>query len=194
MADNQTCGTGTGEPSGVDRLRRFRAGEPEAVAHVAALVRRVVADPAYQVPRAEQPDLAQEAVLQVFEALIVPGFALRQSFDALVRAIAFRRCIDWLRRRQPVVPIGTQASDPAAGPERLLENKEALARAGEVLRRLSEICRQILHFRVLEDLPHRQIAARLGRSEGGVRNLLSKCLQQARALLGELEQDGGSGR
>ena len=44
-------------------------------------------------------------------------------------------------------------------------------------------CRRLISLRVRDGLSYRDIAARLGRTEQGVRAKMYKCLKQARALL-----------
>ena len=176
-----------GGPWDAALAQQFLQGEPLAVRRVAALARQVTATHAYAMPAADREDVAQEVVLQVYRALSAHGFTLHEGLEPLVRAIAHRRCVDWLRRGRRMRPLGTDPPSRETAPDDLAAQHEESLVGAEVIRQLSEPCREVLRLRIVHGLSHRAVAERLGRSEGGVRNLLSKCLHEARQLLHELD-------
>lgn len=182
-----------GEPWDVALVRRFLQGESLAVRRVATLARQVAATHAYAMPAADREDVAQEVVLQVYRALTAPGFTLRGELEPLVRAVAHRRCVDWMRRGRRMRPLGVDLPSREAAPDDAAARHEEALAGADVIRRLSAPCREILRLRIADGLSHRAIAGRLGRSEGGVRNLLSKCLHEARRLLHETDPHRGPG-
>lgn len=182
-----------GEPWDSALVQRFLQGEPLAVRRVATLARQVAATHAYAMPAADREDVAQEVVLQVYRALTARGFALRSGLEPLVRAVAHRRCVDWMRRGRRMRPLGVDPPSRATAPDDAAARHEEALAGAEVIRRLSEPCREVLRLRIAHGLSHSAVAERLGRSEGGVRNLLSKCLHEARRLLHELDAHRGPG-
>jgi RNA polymerase sigma-70 factor (ECF subfamily) len=176
------------------RLTRFVSGESDAVSWVTTISRHVVNDHAYSIPYDERPDIVQEAVLHVYRAVTRPGFRLRQEFEAVVRSITYRRCIDWKRRRRETALLDPEAHHGTVpGPDGSVLDKETLARGRQVLADLGESCRQLIRLRARDELSYRQIAERLGRSEGGLRNQMYKCLRRARAILEQLEHEATPG-
>ena len=167
-------------------LQQFRSGDSDAVAHVAALTRLVVRSSAYYIPAGEREDVAQEAVLDIYRTVTRPGFGLRRNLDAIVRSIAHRRCVDWLRRQRAASPIGPDVAAESTRPDRILASKETAELILRTLERLGPSCRDLIRLRVVEDLSFRRIAERLERTEGGVRTRMYKCLREARRIFREL--------
>ena len=179
---------GDSKPGGSVPLRGFLDGDPEAVSRIAAIARRVVGDRAYLIPDADRQDLVQECLVQLYRTCERPGFRLEEGMEALVRAIAYRRCVDWMRRRRPTVSLNPETPDRSTGPERDLAEKETIERGRRVLERLGTRCREIIRMRAIEELSYRQVAERLGKSEGATRNIMYRCLQEARRILESLER------
>jgi len=182
-----------GEPWDSALVQRFLQGEPLAVRRVATLARQVAATHAYAMPAPDREDVAQEVVLQVYRALTARGFTLRGGLEPLVRAVAHRRCVDWMRRGRRMRPLGVDPPSRETAPDDVAARHEEALAGAEVIRRLSEPCREVLRLRIAHGLSHSAVAERLGRSEGGVRNLLSKCLHEARRLLHEHDAHRGPG-
>ena len=57
----------------------------------------------------------------------------------------------------------------------------------EVLRRLRERCRKVLVLRFIDDLPHKEIADRLGVHISTVTASVSRCLKKAQKIAMDLE-------
>lgn len=169
-------------------LRRFVDGEPEAVSRVATMAKYVVGDRAYVIPETDRQDLVQECLVHVYRACRPPDFRLEESLEAFVRTVAYRRCVDWMRRRRPAIPINPGMPDPSEGPHERVVETETVERGRRVLRSLGKTCREIIRMRAVEALSYREVAERLGKSEGAARNLMYRCLQEARAILEALDR------
>jgi RNA polymerase sigma factor (sigma-70 family) len=170
-----------------DLLERFRLGESAAIASVGRLIRRVVADRGYYIPRDEQDDVVQEAVVQAYRSVCADGFRLAGSFDGYLRTVAHHRCIDWMRQHRASEPVDLETASSAASPEDRLASRERAALGRRVLMLLGDSCRRLIRLRVRDGLSYRDIARRLERSEGGLRNQMYKCVERARAILADLE-------
>jgi RNA polymerase sigma-70 factor (ECF subfamily) len=167
-----------------DLLQGFVRGDRQAIATVATLVRRVVSDRGYWIPHDERDDVVQEAVVRVYQAVSSSAVRVERDFEGYVRTAAHHGCVDWIRRHRPSGPIDPQTANPAPGPDGLLAARERLDRGRRILRLLGASCLRLIRLRVRDRLSHREIAERLGRTEGGVRNQLYKCLERARAIAG----------
>jgi RNA polymerase sigma factor (sigma-70 family) len=161
-------------------LFHFRNGSPEAVAHVATLMRRVVRGGAYNVPESEHEDLVQEALLHAYRASTAPDFTLRSDFDSFICSIMYRRCVDWLRHRRVMNRAKPEVAHRARLPDESLEMKQTIELGRRVLEALSTTCRELLRLRMSEDLPYRVIANRLDTTEGAVRTRMYRCLAAAK--------------
>ena len=167
-------------------FRRLLVGDPAAASRVAKLARLVVGDRGYFIPAKDRPDIVQEVILDVWRAVIRPGFRFGQEFDSFVRTVAYRRCVDWLRRSRPTEELESNPLPGAGRPDEELFDREQIERGRQVLRQLGASCLEVIRLRSIDELSYRQIAERQGRSEGAVRNQMYKCLKQARRILEEL--------
>jgi len=176
------------EPDDSALVRRFVDGEPEAISRVATVARYVVGDRAYVIPEVDRQDLVQECLVHVYRACRRPDFRLEESMEAFVRTVAYRRCVDWMRRRRSNVPFNPATPDRSKGPDERVAETETIERGRRVLRSLGKTCREIIRMRAVEALSYREVAKRLGKSEGAARNLMYRCLQEARAILEALDR------
>src|SRR2546426_752903 len=163
-----------------DLARRFLLGEAAVVRWVETTVGRVVRFRGYRVPSEERHDLVQETLLETCQALARPGFAFSHGFVAFVRSIAYRRCVDWLRRRRAQDAIDPALPDGSVPADQRLVEKEERDLASEVLRDMRPACRALFRMHAGENLTYGQIARRLGRSEGALRTQMCECLREAR--------------
>ena len=129
-------------------------------------------------------DLVQDALVATFSRLRRPGHAEVEHLEAYVRHAvlhmfcnARRRSGRWAR----LVPVVARAEAAPASPE-----ADAAARVdvAAALARLSPRERACVVLRHLEDLPVREIAWRLGLSEGAVKRYLSDARRRLAPLLG----------
>lgn len=183
-------------------LARARAGDEAALeqllAQTEARLRRCVDRKLGPRLRASlrRSDVLQNCYLAMLDAL--PGFA-GSSPDEFVAWVAqmiendIRRQHRWFgagKRRAPsrtsqrnllagilLPPVATPSAEAVR-----VEERDAVRRA---LARLEPDYIEVIELSVFEDLPHREVAARLGRSEGACRMLL---LRARAALAVELER------
>lgn len=146
----------------------------EILVHEAALVsflHRAWSD------RAEIHDLRQETYVRVYEAA---GKCRPTTPRAFLFTTARHLITDRLRRGRVVSiePMG----DPDAlnvlidevSPERRLDARQVLLRLGAAFDRLPPRCREVVWLRRVEDLPQKEVAARMGISEKTVEKQVAK--------------------
>ena len=149
-------------------VRLFLQGDPGAVKHLEALVRRVVRFRGYYVPPQESEDLVQQVLLDLCRALGRPGFNLVQGLPAFARSVAHRRCVDWLRHHHAHDPIDPRLPDAGGLPDEKVAEAERRRLALEILSRLPGPCRDLIRMRLESRLSYGEIARTVGRSEGAL--------------------------
>lgn len=167
----------------MDEAARFRAGDPAAIARVARLVSAVVHSRGFFIPVGERGDVIQAAMVQVWDAMASIGEEGPRDFSSFVRAIAYRRCVDWMRRHKSTEPVRLDAASSTPDPEAALLADEEVRIGRWVLETLDSRCRELIRMHSEQDLTFREIAASQGRLEKTVRNQMSKCLAKARDLI-----------
>lgn len=127
--------------------------------------------------RDEIHDLRQEIYARVYQAARAQRPHLPKSF---LFATARHLLTDRLRRNR-VVSIEAMGDlhdsnvlIEERSPDRWLDSRQALKRLAEALDRLPDRCREVVWLRRVEDLPQKQIAARLGISEKTVEKQIAK--------------------
>jgi len=183
---NPPSGAGPAEPSD-ETLRRFLMREPEALARVAREIDAVVRQRGFFIPADHRADVAQDAHVSLWEACARRGFAVRESFLAFVRKIAYRRCIDWLRAQRPSAPLDPEMPDGDPRPDERHLAREELRLALLVLQGLREPCREILRLQIVDRMGYAEMAVQLGRSAGALRTQMFECLKEARAAFAKLQ-------
>lgn len=153
-------------------VARAREGDSEAFG---ILVRRYLR-PAYAVALArvgdpaDAEDVCQEAFLAALERL--ESCRRPEGFGRWLLAIVRNRAVDFRRRRsvRETEPLeGAEAAPAAGGPEREAERSERRREILRALRHLSGREREVVLLYDFEGWSHREIAARLGISEGSAR-------------------------
>lgn len=168
---------------------RIRAGEPDAVQQVRRRVRKILGFKGLRVPDDQRDDLEQEVVTQVWQAVNRPRFDPDGGFWGFVELVTSRRCIDWLRSRKPSSPLNESLEDRGPGPLGRTLSQERTKLALSVLESLDPSCRELISLRVGEGLSYRELATRLGKSEGALRVQMFRCVQRSRELLGAEEPE-----
>ncbi len=167
-------------------LAAFRRGEATEIVHTATVIRKVVRFEGCGIPASAEPDIVQDSMLDLWRAVMEPGFSLRGSFHSFVRTIAYRRCVDWIRRQRPHAPIDPEQPSAAVAPDEALLESEDQALGRKVLAALPEPCRELIRLRAVACLAYRQIASIRGRTEGALRTQMWECLKEAKRLLERL--------
>ncbi len=136
---------------------------------------------AYVVRRVGDRHLAEDLTADVFrEALAgIANFEWRDvPFAAWLFGIASRIVADHFKRS------GREAGNPADTPEPSWENEvERNAMLFQLVERLPEAQFRVIHMRFVEQKSIREIAAALGRSEGAVKQLQLRALENLRSQL-----------
>ena len=127
--------------------------------------------------RDEIHDLRQEIYVRVYQAAAAQRPHLPKSF---LFATARHLMTDRLRRSRVVSieAVGdlhdSNVLMDERSPERWFDARQMLKRLAEALDRLPDRCREVVWLRRVEDLPQKQIAARLGISEKTVEKQIAK--------------------
>jgi len=172
-----------GERTLSNLLRSFQAGDRAAVARIEALIDRVVRFRGYYIPPGERVDIVQDVLLDVWQEVSDPGFVLRTNVESLVRTVACRACVDWIRRHRPAVDVDPALADGSDPPDREILRRERVRLGVRVLLELRPPCRELFKQFVVAGLGYREMADRQGRSEGALRTQMAQCLKEARVLL-----------
>lgn len=125
----------------------------------------------------ELHDLRQEVYVRIYEAA---AKALPQQPKSFLFATARHLMTDRLRRGRVVSiePAGDFESlnvlIDEVSPEHRFGARQILKRLAEALDRLPERCREIVWLRRVEELPQKEVAARLGISEKAVEKQIAR--------------------
>lgn len=191
-------------------LARLQAADARALAeyleacrpHLMAYVERGLG-PALR-GKVEPDDVIQETAAAALNALPRADLAARDPFGWLCQ-IAEQRIIDLHRRffgaqkRAAGREAPLDAPAGQAGEARLVDllivtmttpsmavvRDERGRRLAEALAALPDEARMALRLRYVENLPSKEIAARLGKTDGAVRVLLTRSLDRLKRLLGD---------
>lgn len=152
---------------------------------VSLLARGVRVDRARELTQETWARLIQQQQKGLLTELRLPHLALTQA--AFLAADEARRT-----RREAVsapveeLPEAHQPVDPAASAERRLVSEEQLARAREALSECPERSQRVFHLACDgQELPHAEVAARVGLSVQRVRQILCEVRKKLRGALEE---------
>ncbi len=175
-------------------IERARCGDREAFDSLARDVRgRLVA---FVQSRLGQPlrgkldpeDVVQETLLRAFEAVAAFRGADVEDLWKWLASIAEHLIWNASRKRSlKETSLTLEDSDHRVSPSRGLRRKERLARLEESLSGLQPEQREVIVLAKIEGLKAREIAARLGRTEEAVRQILSRGLKALRQRFGDTE-------
>ncbi|MGA3102443.1 MAG: sigma-70 family RNA polymerase sigma factor [Terracidiphilus sp.] len=163
-------------------LVRFRRGDLDAFESLFRLhqrsvygwILRIVRDPA------AAEDLTVETFWRIHRAH--DRFESARPFEPWARRIATRAALDWLRARRPESELTDQdvadlpsksAADPGIAAEIRLKTAQAFARLPPNLRIAAVLS-------LIEEQPHREVAAALGISVGAVKLRVSRAIRLLR--------------
>jgi len=135
-------------------------------------------------PASDVDDIVQEALVHGWQRR--EEFLEQSSFETWLFSIAQHKIADFWRgrKRAPEVLEALEKIDRAPIPEDLLTSAEMRQRVVEALDRLDPDYARVLTLRYLEDLPVREIAARLRDSESAVESRLTRARDAFRRYLG----------
>jgi RNA polymerase sigma factor (sigma-70 family) len=137
-------------------------------------------------------DILLDVFLAALESSTLPRMS-EQHQEAWLRRVAYNKCMDLHRRtsRHPAFPLEAQvetlSDDERLAPEQAALRQEEVGQLQLHLAALSTDQQEILRLRYAEGLPYAEIAARLRKSEGAIRTMLSRTLHLLRGLYRERE-------
>jgi len=135
-------------------------------------------------------DLAEECVAETFSRFL---YTIRQSgtLPANVQTYLYRAAHNWIvdlyRLRVPLALNSRAPADRRANPAVAVVEDLESSRVRTALFQLSEEQRQVIVLRFLEEMPHEQVAAVLGKSVEATRTLQYRAITALRGLLSEQE-------
>ncbi|MBR5618310.1 MAG: RNA polymerase sigma factor [Clostridia bacterium] len=136
-------------------------------------------------------DTAEEAAVETFVKLATkkPRYSGKASFKTWLFCIGRNTAADCIRKQKrhntvSIDEIGTQASDKPS-PEELYITDERNRRLASSMKKLKEAYYTVLWLRYFENLPVRDIAQILHKSEGNTKVLLSRAREALKVQLGK---------
>ena len=152
--------------------------------------------------KVEPPDIWQETAIAALNALPKSDLTDRDPFGWLCQ-IAQQRIIDASRKHAAQkrgsefeVALNSPAGDSSrdwmsilaasmTSPSQAVAREERHGQLYEAIQVLPPEVQEILRWRYVEDLPTKDIAARIGKTDVAVRVLLSRTVQKLQELMGE---------
>ncbi len=190
-------------------VARLKQGDEDAMAEFLELKRRpllsfIEKNTSDQLKRKIEPDdVLQEVALSAMSALDEIELGDRDPFSWLCR-LAERRIIDAHRRffaqkrnadKEVALQAGSRSGEGGGlldvlsvtmtTPSSAFKRGEREFKLAEALEQLADDNREALRMRYVLNLPSKEIAERLGRTDGATRVLLTRSLQKLQKLLGD---------
>lgn len=169
-----------------DCLDQFRQGDAAAFEALFRLHQRAVYGWILRIVRnpAAAEDLAVETFWRIYQARA--RFEPARPFEPWARRIATRAALDWLRAQRPESELTPQfiANPPAADPG---VSAEIRSKTAQAFTRLPPRLRVAAILAVVEEQPHKDVAAALGISVAAVKLRVFRAL---RLLRKDLERQG----
>ena len=156
--------------------------------HIYTLIRKQVQDPEIA------KNLTQETFLKAFRA--INTFRGDSAFYSWIYRIARNICIDFQRKQQAeqgIDPLHTiderRSTDTHSDPGDILQKQELRQILRDAIAHLPPTRQRVFLLRYAEELPIKDIATRIKRSEGTVKTHLHKAHHQLRELLTPYRQN-----
>lgn len=133
-------------------------------------------------------EVLQNSFIKIFEKL--DGYDFKGSFDGWVRRIVANTAIDHIRRSKKAPLLSDSDTDfvhDAEDPMVEMENLENMTLKGEMameaVQQLSPAYRTVFNMFVIENFSHKEIAEKLGITEGTSKSNLAKAKINLKAIL-----------
>lgn len=130
-------------------------------------------------------DCTQETFIRVVRKR--DSYDPERRFSSWLYTIARNLCLNWLRDHgndaDTNVAVTPEATGPQQDPRRLLEGVELEEKMRQAVEALPEHFRAVFLMREVDGLPHAEVAAALGLSEGAVRTQLHRAKRHLRETL-----------
>ncbi|MFC1683414.1 RNA polymerase sigma factor [Candidatus Zixiibacteriota bacterium] len=131
----------------------------------------------------EAADIAQEVFIKVFRSL--KSFKFSSSFGTWIHRIAVNHCISQLRRKKlrdhvSLSEVSHLLRSPLGRPGRELALKDLEQEIEEAIAELPPKQRAIFVMHYYEELPHKEIARIMKRSEGAIKSSYCQAVKKLR--------------
>jgi RNA polymerase sigma-70 factor (ECF subfamily) len=133
-------------------------------------------------------DVVADTLMKLLLNLRDESFRLESTLKTYVQRIALYTLVDAGRRRKRLKPIadGNTLSDPST-PHSLLEDEEEQQLIDRAMSMLPESCRRMFEMALHERMKYREIARRLGSTEGAIKTRLSRCRDRIYEIVRQLK-------
>lgn len=130
---------------------------------------------------------AQDLTTQTFMAALqsLGTYRPQASFSAWLLGIARYKAIDYLRSKQPTLPLDDDFPlvDASPPPDEIIGQRWQMQEISGLLHKLNPDRAEALRLRYFGDLKFREIALVMERSEGSVKMLVARALDDLRRML-----------
>lgn len=172
-------------------VERSQQGDTEAFAQIYdALVKPIYRYVYYRVDPETAEDITEEAFLKIWQNL--KKYKKGASpFSSWAFRIAHNLVVDHYRKDTSIEMIDETVADTQehSRPELQMDVKLTNIRLHKVIRRLPEHYQQIVILKYINELENSEIAEVVGKSEGAVRVLQFRALEQLRDMLSNEKED-----
>jgi RNA polymerase sigma-70 factor (ECF subfamily) len=166
------------QPAEPDELNRFRQGDIDAFESLFRLHQRAVYGWALRIVRnpAAAEDITVEAFWRIHRAHA--RFQPERAFEPWARRIATRAALDFLRAHRPEVDLPVDLAAPPGVD--LAVSAEIRSKTAQAFARLPPKLRIAATLAVIEEQPHKEVAAALGISIAAVKLRVFRALRLLR--------------
>jgi RNA polymerase sigma-70 factor (ECF subfamily) len=133
-------------------------------------------------------DILQEVLIKVYQSL--NRFRGESRLSTWLHRVTINTCLDRARRGSPpmtsseeLLPDRFAAESPSGNPEKSAEAMRIQSHIEDALRTLTPLERSVFILRNYRELPIKDVAQVLGRSEGTVKNMLWRALKKLQKRL-----------
>jgi RNA polymerase sigma-70 factor (ECF subfamily) len=141
----------------------------------------------YLLSRVTNVQDAQDLTSQTFTAALksIKTYTPQDTFGAWLIGIARHKTLDHFRKQSPVVPLETVASvsDPSPIVDELVDERLQMQEIVALLERIGADRAEVVRLRFFGELKIHEIARLTGKSEGAIKMLLARALDDIRKLL-----------
>ena len=133
---------------------------------------------------ADAEDLTQQVFLKAWQA--IDRYKKTTSpFVAWLMTISHNLVVDFYRTKKDKAYLEAEvtANDSASSPERVAEARYLQQQLRKAILQLPRVQQQVVLLRFVEGFRYAEIAALLGKSEGGIRVMLHRALARLRQIL-----------
>ena len=134
--------------------------------------------------RIEAEDVTQQVFVKALKAISTYKWK-GVPFSAWLYRIAHNEMVDHLRKKtkRPTVPLNPSLASSDSSPERVAEQKMDMEQLLLATRQLTNTQQEVISLRFTSELPIREVARIVGKSEGAVKALQHSAIVALRKIL-----------